>query len=170
MPENIQHRQARSNKPRVHITYDVEIGDAKVQKEIPFVVGVLADLSGDKSPEIEYDDRKFAEVDRYNFNDFFGGKTGVKPELSLDNIESNLTKGSIKLTFKSIKDFHPDRLLENIIKSENKSEIADNLRKLVTIKELLSDYKENYTENETVSNVLNEMIEATVKSYENSSD
>ena len=46
MPESIQHKIDRVRAPRVHITYDVEIGDAIEMKEIPFVVGVLADLSG----------------------------------------------------------------------------------------------------------------------------
>ena len=164
MSESIQKKISRNRKPRVHITYDVEIGDAIEKKEIPFVVGVLADLSGDNTPEIDYDDRDFVTVDRDNFNDFFGGKTGIKPKLKLDNIKTPLTNelSKINLNFTSINDFHPDHLLANILKSDDQSEIAENLRKLVEIKDLLSDFLENYEENSSVADALKEMIEATL--------
>jgi type VI secretion system protein ImpC len=68
MGESTQHRISKIRPPRVQITYDVEIGGAIVKKEIPFVVGILADLSGinnDKLPPIK--ERKFVEIDRDNF-------------------------------------------------------------------------------------------------------
>ena len=46
MAESLQHKLDRVRKPRVHITYDVETGDAMVKRELPFVVGVLGDFSG----------------------------------------------------------------------------------------------------------------------------
>ena len=72
MAESTQHKLDRVRPPRVQITYDVEVGDAIEMKELPFVVGVMADLSGDRDPEKSMKalkERKFTEIDRDNFND-----------------------------------------------------------------------------------------------------
>ncbi|MFW6239690.1 MAG: type VI secretion system contractile sheath small subunit, partial [Thermodesulfobacteriota bacterium] len=67
--ESRQHTLDRVRSPRVQITYDVEIGDAIEMKEIPFVVGVLSDLSGKpEEPLPKPKDRKFIEIDRDNFD------------------------------------------------------------------------------------------------------
>ncbi len=78
--ESLQHTLDRVRAPRVQITYDVEVGDAIEMKEIPFVVGVLADLSGkpDK-PLPKLKERKFVEIDRDNFNNVM---EGMKPRLA----------------------------------------------------------------------------------------
>jgi len=68
MGESIQHKLDRVRPPRVQITYDVEIGDAIEKKELPFVVGIMADLSGKNSTKLEpLKERKFVEIDRDNF-------------------------------------------------------------------------------------------------------
>jgi type VI secretion system protein ImpB len=70
MPESLQHKLDRVRPPRVQITYDVETGGAIQKKELPFVVGVLADLYGkpaEAPPPLK--ERKFVEIDRCNFND-----------------------------------------------------------------------------------------------------
>ena len=70
MAESTQHKLDRIRPPRVQITYDVEVGDAIEMKELPFVVGVLADLAGkpaEEPPKLK--ERKFVEIDRDNFND-----------------------------------------------------------------------------------------------------
>ena len=77
MGESIQKRLGRVRPPRVQITYDVEVGDAIVKKELPFVMGIMADLAGDRTvredlglpPLAEYKLRTFAAVDRDNFDD-----------------------------------------------------------------------------------------------------
>src|SRR5947209_7662884 len=72
--ESTQHKLDRIRRPRVHITYDVEIGGAIQLKELPFVVGVLADLSGKpEEPLPRLKDRKFTEIDRDNFNKVLAG-------------------------------------------------------------------------------------------------
>ena len=86
MPESLQHKLDRVRAPRVHITYDVEIGDAIEMKEIPFVVGVLADLSGKPDQSLpKMKDRKFIEIDRDNFDQVL---EGMSPRLAyrVDNI------------------------------------------------------------------------------------
>jgi type VI secretion system protein ImpB len=67
--ESIQKWLGRNRPPRVHITYDVETRGAIVKKELPFIVGILADLSGENTPEIGLKERKFIEIDRDNFGE-----------------------------------------------------------------------------------------------------
>src|ERR1051325_11717360 len=66
--ESIQSKLGRVRPPRVHITYDVEVGDAIQMKELPFVVGVLADLGGHQDALPKLKERKFTQIDRDNFN------------------------------------------------------------------------------------------------------
>ena len=75
--ESTQKKLSRVRPPRVHITYDVEVGDDIQLKEIPFVVGVLADLSAQpEEPLPRLRDRKFVEIDRDNFDAVLSGKIG----------------------------------------------------------------------------------------------
>ena len=74
MAESTQHRLDRVRPPRVHITYDVETGGAIEMKELPFVMGVLSDLSGQPAePLPRLSNRQFVEIDRDNFNDVMRG-------------------------------------------------------------------------------------------------
>jgi type VI secretion system protein ImpB len=113
--ESTQHKLDRVRPPRVHITYDVEIGDAIEMKELPFVVGVLADLSGKPDePLPRLRDRKFVEIDRDNFNAVL---KGIKPRLAfrVDNkLTNDDTKLSIELRISSMDDFDPERVAEQV--------------------------------------------------------
>lgn len=115
MSDSTQHKLDRVRPPRVHITYDVEIGDAVEQKEIPFVAGVMSDLSGKpEKPLPPLKERKFVEVDRDNFNSVL---EGMAPRLSyrVDNkIEDNDTKIGVELTFKHLDDFHPEKIAQQV--------------------------------------------------------
>ena len=69
MAESTQHKLDRVRPPRVQITYDVEIGNAIEKKELPLVVGILADLSGKPdTPPAKLVERRFVDIDRDNFN------------------------------------------------------------------------------------------------------
>jgi type VI secretion system protein ImpB len=89
MAESIQHKLDRVRPPRVQITYDVQIGDAFEIKELPLVVGVLADLSGNvPSPTpTKLRDRPFVEIDRDTFREIFAT---VNPKLTLSGIEDHM--------------------------------------------------------------------------------
>ncbi|MEQ9209404.1 MAG: type VI secretion system contractile sheath small subunit, partial [Pseudomonadales bacterium] len=90
MSESVQHKLGRVRPPRVQITYDVEIGNAILMKELPFVVGIMADLSGkpeEALPKVR--DRKFVEIDRDNFNDILGS---VNPRIAY-RVANRLTEG-----------------------------------------------------------------------------
>jgi type VI secretion system protein ImpB len=88
MAESIQHKLDRVRPPRVQITYDVQIGDAFQVKELPLVVGVLADLSGQlpegaTPPRLR--DRQFVEIDRDSFKEIFA-KINPRSNFNVDNL------------------------------------------------------------------------------------
>lgn len=149
MAGSIQHKLDRVRPPRVHITYDVEIGGAIQKKEIPFVVGVLGDFSGKPAqPLPKLKDRKFIEIDRDNFNNVLAG---MKPRLAF-NVDNKLTddntKMAVELNFKSLDDFHPENVARQI----------EPLRKLVDarckLSELLAKLEGNDKLDELLQNVI----------------
>ncbi len=154
MPESIQHKLDRVRPPRVHITYDVEIGDAIEMKEIPFVVGVLADLSGKPDePLPKMKDRKFIEIDRDNFNQVL---EGMKPRLAyrVDNkLTNDDTKMAVELRFKSMDDFHPERVAQQV----------EPLRKLVEVRQRLSDLVSKLDGNDRLEELLQDVLSSTEK-------
>ena len=150
--ESLQHTLDRVRAPRVQITYDVEIGDAIEMKEIPFVVGVLGDLSGKPDePLPKLKDRKFIEIDRDNFNNVL---EGIKPRLAfkVDNkLTDEDTKMAVELRFKSIDDFHPERVADQVTP----------VRKLVEARSKLSDLLGKLDGNDTLDELLQDVIAST---------
>ncbi len=133
--ESMQHKLDRVRPPRVQITYDVEIGDAVEKKELPLVVGILADLAGDVAvrPEPEalprLKDRKFVEIDRDNFDKVMAA---LKPMLRLnmpDKLQGGDSRMVVDLLFDSMEVFHPSTLIQRI----------DPLRKLLESRQRLVD-------------------------------
>ncbi|WP_373500433.1 type VI secretion system contractile sheath small subunit [Desulfococcus sp.] len=150
--ESRQHTLDRVRSPRVHITYDVEIGDAIEMKEIPFVVGVLADLTGKpEEPLPKLKDRKFIEIDRDNFNNVM---EGMAPRLAY-RVENRLTgdgsKMAVDLRFKNIDDFHPEKVAEQI----------DPLRKLVETRGRLSELLTKLDGNDRLDELLQDVLSNT---------
>ena len=150
--ESLQHTLDRVRAPRVQITYDVEVGDAIEMKEIPFVVGVLGDLSGKPDePLPKLKDRKFVEIDRDNFNNVLAG---MKPRLAykVDNkLTGDDTKMAVELRFKSLDDFHPERVAEQITP----------VRKLVETRKRLSDLLNKLDGNDKLDELLQDVISNT---------
>jgi type VI secretion system protein ImpB len=113
--ESNQHKLDRIRKPRVHLTYDVTIGGAIQEKELPFVVGVMADLSGKPDvPLPKLDKRSFVEIDRVNFDKVMAG---MKPRLAFqveNTIENNNTKFGVELRFNKMEDFEPEQIAQQI--------------------------------------------------------
>ena len=148
--ESIQHKLDRVRPPRVHITYDVEIGDAIELKEIPFVVGVLGDYSGKpEQPLPRVRDRKFIEIDRDNFNQVL---SGMKPRLAyrVDNkLSDDGTKMNVELRFSSLDDFEPDKVVQQV----------EPLRRLVEARSRLSDLLSKMDGNDRLEELLQEIIQ-----------
>jgi type VI secretion system protein ImpB len=150
--ESLQHTLDRVRAPRVQITYDVEIGDAIEMKEIPFVVGVLADLSGKPdTPLPKLKERKFIEIDRDNFNNVL---EGMKPRVAY-RVDNKLTKDegqmAVELRFKSMDDFHPERVAEQI----------GPVRKLVEARRRLSELLNKLDGNDKLDELLQDIISST---------
>src|SRR5947209_7185629 len=115
MAESMQHKLDRVRRPRVQITYDVETGGAMQKVELPLVVGVMADLSAQpKDPLRPIKERKFANVDRDNFNDVLAR---AAPRLAL-KVDNKLTDGdsklAVELNFNSMDDFEPARVAAQV--------------------------------------------------------
>src|SRR5262249_15031428 len=113
--ESLQHKLDRVRRPRVQITYDVETNGAMVKTELPFVVGVLADLSGQPKEALRaMKDRKFVNIDRDNFNEVL---TKSAPRLAMkvqNKLTDEDTKLAVELNFKSMDDFAPARVAEQV--------------------------------------------------------
>jgi type VI secretion system protein ImpB len=115
--ESTQHKLDRVRSPRVHITYDVEVGGATELKELPFVVGVLGDYTGQPTaPLPKLKDRKFVEIDRDNFDAVL---EGMKPHVSFAvenklSEEPNAPDLKVDLSFKSMEDFEPQNIARQI--------------------------------------------------------
>ena len=115
--KSTQHKLDRVRPPRVHVTYDVEVGDAIEMKELPFVMGVLGDFTGQpEQPLPRLRDRKFVEVNPDNFDQVL---EGMKPHLSF-SVENKLAEDAdapklkVDLHFKSMEDFEPENVARQV--------------------------------------------------------
>jgi type VI secretion system protein ImpB len=115
MSGSIHDKLARVRKPRVHITYQVETEGAQIERELPFVVGVMGDFAGDPSEPLKpIAERKFVQIDRDNFNDVMAR---VAPGLNLkvDNtLAGDGSQMAVNLKFKSLDDFEPAKVAEQV--------------------------------------------------------
>ncbi len=152
--ESTQKKLSRVRPPRVQITYDVEVGDAIETKELPFVLGVLGDYSGNpKEPLPKMKERKFVEIDRDNFDDVL---KGVNPRLQL-RVDNQLKKdGSqigVELNFQKLEDFEPQNIVNQI----------EPLKKMLEIRTRLSDLRNKITGNDKLEELLDDIVRDTEK-------
>jgi type VI secretion system protein ImpB len=154
--ESDQKKLDRVRPPRVNIKYEVETGGAIEKKELPFVMGVLGDFTGQPSePLPRLKDRKFVEVTPDNFDTVLAG---MKPHLafSVKNTLSNDAKaGQLKvdLQFKSLDDFSP----------ENVASQVKPLKELLDLRRKLADLRGTLQGNEKLDEVLQDVIGNTEK-------
>ena len=112
---SMQHKLDRVRRPRVQISYDVETNGAMQKIELPFVVGVLADLSGQPStPMRPLKERKAVNIDRDNFNDVLAKSTPRVAMKVQNRLTDEDTKLAVELNFKSMDDFEPGRIAEQV--------------------------------------------------------
>jgi len=131
MAESLQKWMGRNRPPRVQITYDVEIGDAIEKRELPLVVGVLADLSGKPaSAPLKMKDRRFVEIDRDNFDDIMGK---IAPRLDMSVPDTMKGNGNIKveMTLEKFADFHPEAIVQQVPRLKKLLEARLELRDLL---------------------------------------
>jgi type VI secretion system protein ImpB len=131
MSDSLQKWVGRNRPPRVQITYDVEIGNAVEKKELPFVVGILSDLSGQPvNPLPKLKERRFVEIDRDNFGDVMG-KIAPRLELSVPDTFKGEGNLKVELNFTDIEGFHPDALVKQIPRLAKLLEARQQLRDLL---------------------------------------
>ncbi|RJF88314.1 type VI secretion system contractile sheath small subunit [Oleomonas cavernae] len=129
---SINEKLERVRKPRVHIKYEVETGGAMVERELPFVVGVMGDFSGNpEKPLAPLAERKFITIDRDNFNDVMAR---LAPALNL-KVDNKLTEEggqmSVGLKFNSMTDFEPGSIVEQVPALKALLETRNKLRDLM---------------------------------------
>jgi type VI secretion system protein ImpB len=115
MSGSVHDKLNRVRKPRVHITYDVETEGAAIERELPFIVGVMGDFAGDPTEPLKpLAERKFTQIDRDNFNDVMAR---IAPGLQM-KVENTLagdgSEMAVNLKFRSIEDFEPARVAEQV--------------------------------------------------------
>ncbi|MBR0655410.1 type VI secretion system contractile sheath small subunit [Plastoroseomonas arctica] len=130
---SVHDKLARVRKPRVHITYQVETEGAEVVRELPFVVGVMGDYAGDPAEPLKpLGERKFTQIDRDNFNDVMAR---IQPGLNLKVDNTLAGDGSqlgVNLKFKSLDDFDPARVAEQVPALKALMETRSKLRDLMS--------------------------------------
>jgi type VI secretion system protein ImpB len=148
--ESLQHKLDRVRKPRVQITYDVEVGDAIEIKELPFVVGVLADLSGQPKESLgRVKDRNFVEIDRDNFDKVLEGS---RPRLAYrvpNRIADDGSELGVELEFKSLDDFGPEAVAKQV----------PPIQKLVEARQRLSELAIKINTNERLEELLQDVVQ-----------
>lgn len=150
--ESTQKKLNRVRPPRVQLSYDVEIGDAIEQKELPFVVGVMGDFSGNpEEPLPKLRDRKFVSVDGDNFDDVLQGMAPratfrVKNKLSDKGGELGLD-----LKFQSMEDFRPESVVQQV----------DPLKKLLEARTKLADLRGKLAGSEKLEDILQQVLTST---------
>ena len=115
MPESVQQKLSLVRKPRVHITYEVETEGAVVVKDLPFVVGVIGDFSGNPTEPLKpLKDRKFVSIDRDSFDEVMRRMTpGLQMRVN-NTLAGDGSEMPVQLKFSSIEDFEPARVVEQV--------------------------------------------------------
>ncbi|MGE4047927.1 MAG: type VI secretion system contractile sheath small subunit [Acetobacteraceae bacterium] len=151
MSASIHDKLNRVRKPRVHISYEVETEGAQVMRELPFVVGVMGDLSGDSTqPPRPLAERKFIQIDRDNFNDVMARMTpGLN--LKVDNMLSDDgSQMAVNLAFNALEDFEPARIAAQV----------PALRALLETREKLRDLMSKADRSEQLESLLEQILQS----------
>lgn len=152
--DSTQQKLSRVRPPRVQITYDVEIGDAIETKELPFVLGVMGDYSGNRKEPLEkLKDRKFVQIDKENFDEVL---KGMAPRLTLqveNKLKNDDSRMAVELNFEKLEDFEPGRIVDQV----------DPLKQLLEIRGKLSDLRNKVIGNDKLEELLDEVVRDTQK-------
>ena len=129
---SIHDKLERVRRPRVHIKYEVETEGAQVEKELPFVVGVLGDFSGHPSEPLKpLKDRKFVQIDRDNFDEVLARMTPGLQFRVKNTLRGDGSEFGVNLNFRSMEDFEPARVADQIPALKNLLEKRNQLRDLL---------------------------------------
>ena len=149
---SIHSKLKRVRKPRVHITYDVETEGASVKKELPFVIGVTGDFSGHNTEDLKpLKDRRFIQIDRDNYNDILK-RMNPKLDIKVDNtLSDDNSEMAVSLSFKSLDDFEPAAIVNQV----------EPLKQLMETRNKLRDLMTKVDRSEDLENILEEVLNNT---------
>lgn len=154
MADSIHDKLKRVRKPRVHITYDVETGGAEQTKELPFVMGVMGDYSGDNTENKKsLKERKFVGIDRDNFNQVMNN---INPTVSM-KVENTLagddSEMAVDLSFRNMDDFSPAAIVNQV----------EPLKQLLEARNKLRDLMSKADRSEELESILEDILQNTDK-------
>ncbi len=155
MADKTQHKIGRNRPPRVQITYDVEIGDAIQTKELPFVVGILADLAGDTELQ-KFKERKFTQIDRDNFDEVLEGTAPTLNFVVPNVIDDSSENLAVSMNFSSMGDFGPNSVVQQV----------DKIRETYERRNALNALLAKIYVNDDLAGALNEVIRSTATDEE----
>jgi type VI secretion system protein ImpB len=152
--DSIQKRLTKVRPPRVQMTYDVEIGDAMENKELPFVVGVVGDFGGNPDADKKrLKERKFVSIDSGNFDEVLGGVEPVARFQVPNQLNNDDSSFKVELRFKSMDDFRPESVVRQV----------EPLAKLLEARSKLADLRNKLAGNDKLEDILSDVLNNTDK-------
>lgn len=159
---SVHKKLEKVRKPRVHIKYEVETEGAMLEKELPFVVGVLGDFSGNPTEDLKpFGERSFVQVDKENFDAVMARMTpGLRFEVENTLSDQDETM-RVNLAFSKLEDFEPAQVaaqvpaLKNLLESRNK--LRDLLAKADRSEDLETLLEDILQDNDAVRRLMEEL-------------
>jgi len=152
--DSVQKRLNRVRAPRVQMTYDVEIGDAMENKELPFVVGVVGDFGGKSEVEKKrLKDRKFINIDSGNFDEVLSGVEPVARFQVPNQLSGDDSSFNVELRFRAMSDFRPEAIVQQV----------EPLGKLLEARSKLADLRNKLAGNDKLEDILSDVLNNTDK-------
>jgi type VI secretion system protein ImpB len=152
--DSVQKRLTKVRPARVQMTYDVEIGDAMENKELPFVVGVVGDFGGNSDGEKRrLKERKFVSIDSGNFDEVLEGVAPVARFQVPNQLKDDDSSFNVELRFKSMADFRPESVVKQV----------EPLAKLLEARGKLADLRNKLAGNDKLEDILSEVLQSTDK-------
>src|SRR5690349_20979330 len=152
--ETVHKPLQKTRAPRVQMTYDVEIGDAIENKELPFVVGVVGDFGSDPSVEKKrLKDRNFVNVDAGNFDEVLAGVAPTTNFRVQNHLSPEGGEFAVELQFKEMADFRPEAVVQQVAP----------LRNLLDARTKLADLRNKLAGNDKLEDLLSEVLTNTEK-------
>lgn len=147
--ESVQKRLQKVRAPRVQMTYDVEIGDAIENKELPFVVGVIGDFGGDPALEKKrLKERNFVNVDSDNFDEVLGGVAPVAAFRVPNMLSDQGGEFAVCLQFREMADFRPESVVRQVVP----------LKRMLDARAKLADLRNKLAGNDKLEDILSEVL------------
>jgi type VI secretion system protein ImpB len=152
--DSVQKRLQKVRAPRVQMTYDVEIGDAIENKELPFVVGVVGDFGA--NPDVgkkRLKDRKFVNVDASNFDEVLGGVAPAATFRVPNHLSAEGGEFAVRLQFREMADFRPESVVQQVAP----------LKGLLEARAKLAELRNKLAGNDKLEDLLSEVLGNTEK-------